>query len=556
MHWWGLNIQRFLDPVLGWGLWSLVTVSHLPAAGRRLEGALQPLGAFLTKSIRAPWGVAIAGALIVWMMPDRLWFVGDFLMRQGSVEAPAFSGIYTGALPLDVFLHRTLLRPFAFGSSEAANTALRLLGVVEAAFFALIALRFAQSLGVTGSLAVLSIGLVFFGGYLTMFTGLGKPASELCLVTAAFATVSIRALLRNRGFVWAGIILAASLWLHRSAVILIPAWLTLTWFWLRRDEGRQWKRLDTWAGLTIPILSAAVILPLVMSIATAYDLSRHVLTRDVQQRGGIVAAAFAPSHVRDLINLIVVLSPTAPLIPILLVGSGRQALRRAQTLVLLVLACSFIPLLLFVHPQHGIFRDWDVFAPAGVAFSMLVAYLLVEILSRFSGWSWIAVPAVLLAIVSTLQWLAINRMPVRGLTRLRAYVTELPRAVPSDQAMVWDFLATRNLRLGHWADAVDAAKHAVTLAPHRRNLLMWAIAETMREDYAAAAIVYRRMIEQDSKDPLAWLGLAGAAIRLGDNATADTALTRLRSYDREGPEMRQIRRHLAFFPQVWPRPLE
>ena len=41
-----------------------------------------------------------------------------------------------------------------------------------------------------------------------------------------------------------------------------------------------------------------------------------------------------------------------------------------------MLALSFAPLLLFIHPIQGVFRDLEMFAPAGLALAMLAAYVL------------------------------------------------------------------------------------------------------------------------------------------------------------------------------------
>src|SRR5437867_2034736 len=112
---WGLNVQRFLDPLTGWGLWGLTALSLFPPAARRLTAALEAAGSFLTRSHRA-YGVAwLGGALLILAMRDNVWFVGDFLLRQGNVESGFFSGIYLGAMPLDVALHSALLRPWGHG---------------------------------------------------------------------------------------------------------------------------------------------------------------------------------------------------------------------------------------------------------------------------------------------------------------------------------------------------------------------------------------------------------------------------------------------------------
>jgi hypothetical protein len=83
---------------------------------------------------------------------------------------------------------------------------------------------------------------------------------------------------------------------------------------------------------------------------------------------------------------------------------------------------------------------------------------------------------------------------------------------------------------------------------------MWALSATMAEDWPLADSAYRRLLEKAPEDPLGWLGLAGIARRTGDRATLERALATLRSYPAQGEEMTIIRRHLLYYPQVWPPP--
>jgi tetratricopeptide (TPR) repeat protein len=550
---WGVNVQRFLDPVTGWGLWAAGALTLVPALGRRLTAAaLEPVGDFLARSRRGYLAAFAAGALLVFLMRDRVWFVGDFLIRLGNVEANLLAGNYVAAMPLDYVFHSVLLRPFGFGSTGAANLASRTLGAVEAGLLAALAVRFARVLDAKGAMAAVVSGIVFFGGTLTMFTGLGKPASEMCLVVLALATFGVGALRGRHGLLPFTAVMAAALWLHRSSVMLLPVWLLVTALWLRsQPRGRSWSPA-TWLALLIPSLSAIFALPQILQIARSYDLSHHVQTTDVVRQGGILAAAFSARHLLDLANLLLALAPVAATLLVLLPLGVRDAARRSERAVAVTLWASFLPALLLVQPQQGIFRDWDVFAPAGLACSILTAFLAAEALERPEARRWLAAPLVALAVVSSFQWLAINRSAERGLARVRAYLSEPPGAEPMDRPLVWDFLTSRYIRLQRWPEAADAAAHAAELAPHRRILLMWGIAETMKGDHQAAAHVYRQLLARVPGDPLAWLGLAGAAYRIGDRAEFERALARLRAFGPDSREAREIRRHLAHFPQVWP----
>src|SRR5262252_7370947 len=236
---WGLNVQRFLDPVTGWGLWAIAALSLTPWVARPLSNAMGSTSTWF-ESRTGYLKAFFLGALLVSVMPDRTWFVGDFVLRQGNVEAGFFPGIYLGALPLDRFLHQTLMRPFA-GSEVAANTAARLLGAVEAGLLAALALGFARTLTLDAALRALAAGIVFFGGYLTMFTGLGKPASELCLVLTALATFGVAAVSRGTSLIPFGLTLAVAFALHRSSVILIPTALLVGRYWLALRGRAVWQ---------------------------------------------------------------------------------------------------------------------------------------------------------------------------------------------------------------------------------------------------------------------------------------------------------------------------
>jgi hypothetical protein len=64
--------------------------------------------------------------------------------------------------------------------------------------------------------------------------------------------------------------------------------------------------------------------------------------------------------------------------------------------------------------------------------------------------------------------------------------------------------------------------------------------------------VYQRLLDRDPEDALGWLGLAGAAQRIGDRPAAEHATDWLRRLPRDGAQAREVRRHLQHFPDVLP----
>ena len=81
---WGLDLPRFLPFGWGWFLWIIMAVALAPAAGRALAPACEQLGRALFHPA-APLAAAVASAVVVWALPDRTLFLGDFAMRSGTI---------------------------------------------------------------------------------------------------------------------------------------------------------------------------------------------------------------------------------------------------------------------------------------------------------------------------------------------------------------------------------------------------------------------------------------------------------------------------------------
>src|SRR5262249_3131207 len=125
---WSLNLHRFVAPWIGWSLWALAALALLPPFGRRLLPAWETIGRRVAQRPALSMTVAgLFGAAVVWVFPDRVRFVGDFLLRQGTVEVAELpSVLFPQALPLDVFLHYNVPSYIASSHWIDANGAARL----------------------------------------------------------------------------------------------------------------------------------------------------------------------------------------------------------------------------------------------------------------------------------------------------------------------------------------------------------------------------------------------------------------------------------------------
>ena len=187
------------------------------------------------------------------------------------------------------------------------------------------------------------------------------------------------------------------------------------------------------------------------------------------------------------------------------------------------------------------FRDGDAFAAAGAALCLLSAWAIGQAFARGALARWLAVTIMAAVLVPALHWMAHFNQTARGLERIEAYLAEPPKPPEDVCAMTWNFLGERYARMDRWPDAARAQAEAARLAPHRRIFLQWGIAATTAGTFSAAQRAYRELLARDDADPLAWLGLAGVSIRLGDRDEATRALDRLRGF----AEIRTRRRRSA-----------
>jgi hypothetical protein len=527
---WSLNLMRFLHPALAWAPWALSAVVLAPPLARRLEPAWIAAGDAIARRPLVTTLIAMGlGATLVWACPDRVRYVGDFLLRQGTVEvAEKPAVLFPQALPLDVMLHYRLPLLVTETALTDANGAARLLGMLEAAALAALALSFVRALGLAGGAALAAAATVFFGGYLGMFTGFSKAFAELCLLVAIVAVAGVRMIREGRGHWALGLALAVGVTLHRSALGLLPAAVFAWWAWWRvHGEGGAWKRPSVLGALAPPLVGLAVMVPRIVAVVRRWD-AMHFAPASVKQPGGVLAAALAGPRPADLLNLVGMLSPLALVIPVLLVWRLRR-LESNQTRELALLALLALPFALvmpFLHPAQGLFRDWDDFAATGVTISLLAAWILGQTL-RAAPRRGLAVAATLAVAIPAFQWIGHHTDVDRGLARVRAFMLEPPPRPPDERGTTWDFLGIRNFAFERWDESAASFQHAAETTPSPRILQEWALAETMRKRYDEAQRIYHLMLAKAPDDLLGWLGLATCSLNLGDFAEARRAAHQL-----------------------------
>jgi hypothetical protein len=517
---WSLDLIRYLSPATGWALWGVATLALIPPLARRFAPAFSRAGDAVARGPAALVIAAVAAAALVHALPDQVRFVGDFLLRQGAVEEAIRPGpLFPQSLPLDPVLHYTLPRAIVVAGWFDANGAARAMDAIEAALLALIGIAFTRTLGFRGAAALTSAAIVFFGGYLTLFTGYSKAFAELTVLTAAAGYFGIQAVRTGRGLLPFGVSLAIAFALHRSALALLVPGAVVWILWLRSyGAGGAWKRPAVIAAIALPLGVLIWVVPQVLHIVTSFDWNAHL-------KSSPAAATAAPGvHATDLLNLVIMHSPLALPAVVMAFLLGRDLARRRELLVLVALVVPFVALMAAIHPQNGIYRDWDVHAAGGVALSLFAAWIVGATLESAPRFAWLGLAASLTVATLSIGWLAHHVDIDRGLARVEAFVTRPPRRAEYDRAATWDFLGIRNFNLKRWDAAAHDLAQTAALTPSPRILMEWALASIRAGNYDDAERAYQALVKGSPHEVSGWRELAKIEYRRGNLDGARTAL--------------------------------
>ncbi len=544
---WGVNMGRFSPPAATWlslGLWA---ACFLPAPARLASEALDRLGGRLDSSWLARLVFCLGAALLVLCLPDRTWYLGDFLIRRGGLSA-ALTTQREQALPLERLLFD--FAPSALGAVLPGLSSLhRLIGALAAGLLAHAAITCGRVLSRSpATISVTALGLTL-GGHMIMNTGLGKPAALLCALTGYVVSIALRP---KPGWSYGarcGVAVAAAIALHRSGLLLIPAWMLVVSRAARdRTPGSSIARAALMSVAVLPLAALLLLGGRMLHVLVTLDLPHHIAS-------AMPVPGFGATVVRtsDVVNTLLLLSPLLMLAP----AAGFAGWSRcfaAQGRGVMLVAMPWLVAIVLVVPQQGMFRDVDVFAPAGFAWSALLLLVIAPAVeaSQKAGLRTSA-PLVMAGVISTLQLLLISATPAAGLDRIHAYATESPARPDNDLGRTWDFLALRAFALEDWREARAAAAYAVRYEPSSRLWVMLGVSSAYTHDYAAARAAFSSALDREPGLPEAMVGLAGAALSVGDTTLAESTIVRMNRVAADAGARGRMRRFVAKYPAVYPQ---
>jgi tetratricopeptide (TPR) repeat protein len=336
--------------------------------------------------------------------------------------------------------------------------------------------------------------LILSQGYAQLFFGYVENYTYVALAIALYAWLALRAL-RGASPLWAaGLAMLLAQGFHLLAVFVVPSFLVLVVAGLMRRGERRRTLVSV---LAVAVAGRALKLALSALAGYSYDPGRQIATlaRIASTGEGDRTPLFSAVHLRDVFNEQALIGPLGLFLflgaAVLWLALGRRGSRSGALFALLlalpVAAASWVTRDL----RLGYARDWDLFAPGGVALTVAGLWFLVATAERRRTLVIACALGLAASLYHTAPWVALNRSFPRSLERLKALPLGGGRTgstVAYWYAQVGDFeraqrwldvslrenpahISARLLRAdiamteGRWDDAASAFEAAARLRP-------------------------------------------------------------------------------------------
>lgn len=287
------------------------------------------------------------------------------------------------------------------------------------------------------SIVALCFLVLLAQGYIQLFFGYVENYTFSALVLGIYLLTSLRYLRGANPLALPGTALVLNVSLALSAVLLVPSFLVLLARGLATTE-RRWRTLR---DLVVVSLVAAGITALMDSVEPGYNLASAACQVVAQaltgagDRGESLAYMFSGVHVRDFLNAQLLIGPGAAFLFVagvawLVVARARPT--AASVFFLVVGTVSLGAAWVTTDLGLGYPRDWDLFAPSGLAFTAAGLHGLLSAPWRGAALRrWLFLLACV-CLFHTVPWVWVNTSFDRSFARFK----ELPLGLGRTQAVV------------------------------------------------------------------------------------------------------------------------
>lgn len=489
---WGLShlayapgALRVLWPALG------LLILWTPAGEAVGRAAVRLLGTLLARPL---WAYAIAplgGMTLFWLLRTPTHFLGDgWLLGELVQRGLPFHGYDF----FDYHLHARIFQWLGGETEAQAFQLFALLSVLAGGLYLVFAAWGARRISTRSTDRAAIYGLTVAVAPLQLFCGYVESYAFL----AAFLLLAVAGLAAwyagRAPLAVAGWGFGAALAMHLDALFLAPL-LAGALVWPARDAQPAGRRAWQLLGPVAAALAAAIGLMLLGGWSAGWvrfnivDAHRDAVLRPLLGEMGL----FSARHLKDVLNLLLLLTPVGVLLTL---TGWRAARERSRDVKLFAAAALWLVLLIIVvRMRLGVARDWDLVAAHAVLFPW-TGYLLWR-RARPDG----LVPGMVgrllaTALLLTAPWLWLNAGAERAVARIEDVSADFARY---PRAYVQEEIAKYHRKAGRTEEAEAAYRRCIEIFPaNARFHAVLGVLHYHQGELEQAAEVLRAAVAVDS----------------------------------------------------------
>lgn len=412
---WGVNQWSYFSPAIALLAGIIVFLFFIPSMNEAARKGLSSLTSRVTRFADKLTASGGKRRYLVYSVFSALFFIPFWLLRERAYllgdGAQIISRLNSGELrvhwaePLETFLHIKIFSLADRLLQMDASTLYATLSCLAGVVLVFLALLLADFWGRERKEKVLVFLILLSMGSTQLFFGYVEHYSFLYVFVFAFILSSLGYLKgRVSWFVPVATFVLASL-SHVSALYLLPS---LMFIFLVRDNAKASSSVKKVLVLALGLVFVLFLLAVYKRYSWTISPIFVPLLEDTYAAPGYLM--FSLSHILDFLNQQLLTSPVG-LVMLLtpLACMSAKSLFKNGTFWFLLLISAFQLLFGFlVEPDLGASRDWDLFSVAGLGYTILGLYILLNLLRDKPRFAHLSLILVLASLYCTVPWILVN----------------------------------------------------------------------------------------------------------------------------------------------------